>query len=36
MNGELNGVVIDQQDIHCYVVTNDGKTYTAVSSVNNK
>jgi len=33
VNGELNGVSIVQQDIHCYVVTNDGRTYTAISRV---
>lgn len=33
MNGNLNGVDITGQDIHCYVVTEDGRTYTAISRI---
>eukprot|EP00092_Neocalanus_flemingeri_P000676 GFUD01000718.1.p1 GENE.GFUD01000718.1~~GFUD01000718.1.p1 ORF type:complete len:1537 (-),score=283.11 GFUD01000718.1:154-4470(-) len=33
VNGELNGVSIAAQDLHCYVVTEDGRTYTAISRI---
>ena len=33
VNGELNGVRVDEQDLHCYVVTADGRTYTAISRI---
>ena len=33
VNGELNGVSIIAQDLHCYVVTEDGRTYTAISRI---
>ena len=31
VNGELNGESIIGQDLNCYVVTEDGRTYTAIS-----
>ena len=31
MSGELNGESIIGQDLNCYVVTEDGRTYTAIS-----
>ncbi|XP_023331515.1 nidogen-2 isoform X4 [Eurytemora carolleeae] len=33
VNGVVNGITITQQDLHCYVVTSDGRTYTAISRV---
>ena len=33
VNGQLNGVDIVGQDLHCYVVTEDGRTYTAISRI---
>jgi len=33
VNGNLNGLDITGQDIHCYVVTEDGRTYTAISRI---
>jgi len=31
VSGNLNGVSIDDVDLHAYVVTTDGRTYTAIS-----
>ena len=31
VSGELNGESIIGQDLNCYVVTEDGRTYTAIS-----
>lgn len=31
VSGRLNGVSIDDVDLHAYVVTTDGRTYTAIS-----
>lgn len=31
VNGELNAFRIIEQELHCYVVTEDGRTYTAIS-----
>ena len=31
VNGRINSVSIDNQDLHCYVVTDQGRTYTAIS-----
>ena len=36
VNGELNGVSIIAQDLNCYVVTEDGRTYTAISRISEK
>ena len=33
VNGELNGVSIIAQDLNCYVVTEDGRTYRAISRI---
>ena len=33
VNGELNGMSIIAQDLNCYVVTEDGRTYTAISRI---
>ena len=33
VNGQLNGIDIVGQDLHCYVVTEDGRTYTAISRI---
>ena len=33
VNGELNGRKIIMQDLHCFVVTEDGRTYTAISGI---
>jgi hypothetical protein len=33
VNGELNGVVIDDQNLNCSVVTKDGKTNTAINRI---
>jgi hypothetical protein len=33
VNGQLNGISIEGQDLHCYVVTADGRTYTAISRI---
>ena len=31
VNGNVNSVQIVEQELHCYVVTEDGRTYTAIS-----
>jgi nidogen (entactin) len=31
VNGVINSIAIEDQDLHCYVVTDDGRTYTAIS-----
>jgi hypothetical protein len=31
VNGVINSVRIDEQDLHCYIVVDDGRTYTAIS-----
>lgn len=31
VNGNINSVRIEEQELHCYVVTEDGRTYTAIS-----
>jgi nidogen (entactin) len=31
--GTINGVQIDEEDLHAYVVTKDGRVYTAISKV---
>jgi nidogen (entactin) len=31
VNGMVNSVSIEDQELHCYVVTEDGRTYTAIS-----
>ncbi len=31
VNGVVNSVAIEEQELHCYVVTEDGRTYTAIS-----
>lgn len=33
MSGDVNGVTIDSVDLHAYVVTTDGRTYTAISRI---
>lgn len=33
VHGSVNGVDVVDQDLHCYVVTKDGRTYTAISRV---
>jgi nidogen (entactin) len=33
VNGNVNGVSIQEQDLHCYIVTADGRTYTAISRI---
>ena len=33
MTGVVNGVQINDVDLHAYVVTNDGRTYTAISRI---
>jgi len=33
VNGVVNGIRVDDVDLHAYVVTNDGRTYTAVSRI---
>ena len=33
VSGTLNGVMIVEQDLHCYIVTADGRTYTAISRI---
>ena len=34
VSGEVNGVRIQDEDLHSYVVTSDGRAYTAVSKLN--
>ena len=31
VNGNVNDYTIFEQELHCYVVTEDGRTYTAIS-----
>ena len=31
VNGRINSIDIVEQSLHCYVVTQDGRTYTAIS-----
>lgn len=31
--GELNGYTIDNLDMHVYIVTRDGRAYTAISRI---
>ena len=31
VNGVINSARIDEQDLHCYIVVDDGRTYTAIS-----
>ena len=31
VNGVINSIRIEDQDLHCYIVTDDGRTYTAIS-----
>jgi len=33
VSGSLNGIRLEELDLQCYVVTNDGRTYTAISKV---
>jgi len=33
VSGVVNGFQIDDVDLHAYVVTNDGRTYTAISRI---
>ena len=33
VTGTVNGFPIDEVDLHAYVVTNDGRTYTAISRI---
>jgi len=33
VNGRVNGIDINDVDLHAYVVTNDGRTYTAISRI---
>jgi len=33
VSGMVNGVEISDVDLHSYVVTNDGRTYTAISRI---
>jgi nidogen (entactin) len=33
VSGRVNGVTIDTVDLHAYVVTTDGRTYTAISRI---
>lgn len=33
VTGRVNGVAINGVDLHAYVVTTDGRTYTAVSRI---
>ncbi len=33
VSGTINGVSIVDQDLHAYVVTNDGRAYTAISRI---
>jgi len=34
VSGEVNGVRFQDEDLHSYVVTSDGRAYTAVSKLN--
>ena len=31
VNGKINSVDVKEQSLHCYIVTQDGRTYTAIS-----
>ena len=31
VNGRINSIDIVEQSLHCYIVTQDGRTYTAIS-----
>ena len=31
VNGRINSADIVEQSLHCYIVTQDGRTYTAIS-----
>jgi len=33
VNGVVNGLRIDNVDFHAYVLTTDGRTYTAISRI---
>ena len=33
VSGRVNGVAIDSVDLHAYVVTTDGRTYTAIRRI---
>ena len=33
VNGNINNYNIYEQELHCYVVTEDGRTYTAISKI---
>jgi hypothetical protein len=33
VSGNINGVSIQEQELHCYIVTADGRTYTAISRI---
>eukprot|EP00095_Tigriopus_kingsejongensis_P011899 snap_masked-scaffold111_size354240-processed-gene-1.0 protein:Tk11899 transcript:snap_masked-scaffold111_size354240-processed-gene-1.0-mRNA-1 annotation:"hypothetical protein DAPPUDRAFT_314322" len=33
VSGDINSISFENQDLHCYVVTEDGRTYTAISKV---
>ncbi|XP_059095776.1 nidogen-like [Tigriopus californicus] len=33
MSGNVNSITFQDEDLHCYVVTDDGRTYTAISRV---
>ncbi len=33
VSGNINGVAIQEQELHCYIVTADGRTYTAISRI---
>jgi nidogen (entactin) len=34
VSGKVNGVTFQDEDLHSYVVTSDGRAYTAVSKMN--
>lgn len=33
-SGKINGIDIPETDLHTYVVTSDGRAYTALSQIN--
>jgi len=33
VTGTVNGVAISDVDLHAYVITNDGRTYTAINRI---
>lgn len=34
VSGRINGISFQEEDLHAYVVTSDGRAYTAVSKMN--